>query len=86
MWRGATGRRWHRLPMRPVTYYGHRHTMYAGACHDGRLAALGAAIGGVHAMPRTSNWYQQADGTLVEVDGSKGTVTILELPTAAENS
>jgi hypothetical protein len=67
VWRGATGRRWHRLPMRPVTYYGHRHTMYAGACHDGRLAALGAAIGGVHAMPRTSNWYQQADGTLVEV-------------------
>lgn len=70
VWRSADGVAWRRARTAAVTYYGHRQALYAGGCHRGRLVALGAQVGGAHGNPRTSSWYERADGTVAEVLGA----------------
>lgn len=65
-WSSLDGRHWTPLPVAPASYYGARHLLYAVGCRDGRIAALGAAVGGAHGNPRTAAWYQRPDGTLAE--------------------
>ncbi|MFC6020218.1 hypothetical protein ACFP2T_29120 [Plantactinospora solaniradicis] len=66
-WRSADGRSWEPLAVRADSFYGRRAVLYAAACRDGRLAALGAHAGGVHGNPRVTGWRQTDDGSLAEV-------------------
>lgn len=66
-WSSGDGTSWSALPMRGKTFYGRQHVLYAAACRDGRIAALGARVGGVHGNPRTGSWVQGPDGALREV-------------------
>lgn len=66
-WMSRDGATWSPMTFAPKTYYGRQHIMYAVACANGRLAALGAKIGGAHGNPRTSSWQQSSDGVLREV-------------------
>lgn len=66
-WRSADGRSWQPLPVRADSFYGRRAVLYAAACRDGRLAALGARAGGVHGNPRVTGWRLTDDGSLAEV-------------------
>ncbi|HEY3505610.1 MAG TPA: hypothetical protein VGN37_22845 [Actinocatenispora sp.] len=70
VWRSTDGVTWRRTRTAPHTYYGHRQVLYAGGCHRGRIVAVGAQVGGAHGNPRTSSWYERADGTVVEVPGA----------------
>ena len=67
-WTSNDGRAWRSLPLTalPGSYYGPRSVLYAVACANGRIAAIGAGGGGAHGNPRTSTWYQRADGSLAE--------------------
>ncbi|MEV6811738.1 hypothetical protein [Micromonospora sp. NPDC051296] len=69
-WASSDGLSWSPVETAPSTFYGGRHLLYAVACRDGRMAALGAAIGGAHGNPRTGTWSQGSDGVLREADGS----------------
>lgn len=66
-WRGVDGRAWEPLSVRADSFYARQSVLYAAACRDGRLAALGAQAGGVHGNPRVSGWRQPDGGSLVEV-------------------
>ncbi|GLY93543.1 hypothetical protein [Actinoplanes sp. NBRC 103695] len=66
-WMSRDGATWSPMTFAPKTFYGKQHIMYAVACANGRLAALGAKIGGAHSNPRTSSWQQSPDGVLREV-------------------
>jgi hypothetical protein len=66
-WMTLDGTTWSPMTFAPRTFYGKQHIMYAVACANGRIAALGAKIGGAHGNPRTSSWQQSADGVLHEV-------------------
>ncbi|MEO3779010.1 hypothetical protein ABGB16_19610 [Micromonospora sp. B11E3] len=66
-WSSGDGASWSALPVRGETFYGRQHVLYAAACRDGRVAALGAQVGGVHGNPRTGTWTQGPDGALREV-------------------
>ncbi|GAA2706427.1 hypothetical protein ACFY2R_21680 [Micromonospora olivasterospora] len=55
-WSSGDGISWSALPVRGETFYGRQHVLYAAACRDGRVAALGAQVGGVHGNPRTGTW------------------------------
>ncbi|MFI7540006.1 hypothetical protein [Actinoplanes sp. NPDC049599] len=68
-WSSADGRTWHRLTLaaRPGSYYGPRSVLYAVACANDRIAAIGAVGGGAHGNPRISTWQQRPDGSLAEV-------------------
>lgn len=70
VWRSADGVAWRRARTAARTYYGHRQVLYAGGCRRGRVLALGAQVGGAHGNPRTSSWYERADGTVAEVPGA----------------
>ncbi|MBE1492215.1 hypothetical protein [Plantactinospora soyae] len=66
-WRSGDGRSWEPLAVDAESFYGRRAVLYAVACRDGRLAALGARAGGVHGNPRVTGWRQTDDGFLAEV-------------------
>ncbi|WP_229400390.1 hypothetical protein [Micromonospora okii] len=66
-WSSADGISWSALPVRGESFYGRQHVLYAVACRDGRIAALGAKSGGVHGNPRTGTWVQRPDGSVREV-------------------
>ncbi|WP_143193930.1 hypothetical protein [Micromonospora sp. CB01531] len=65
-WASADGSSWSSVPIASSSFYGARHVLYAAACRQGRLGALGARNGGVHGNPRTGTWAQDAGGTLRE--------------------
>jgi hypothetical protein len=58
---------WQPVRLQPHSYYGERSILYSLACRDGRVAILGAKVGGAHGNPRTSSWYQRDDGSFTEV-------------------
>ncbi|MFI0795038.1 hypothetical protein ACH4OY_20490 [Micromonospora rubida] len=66
-WSSVDGVSWSVLPVRGESFYGRQHVLYAVACRDGRIAALGAKNGGVHGNPRTGTWVQRPDGSVREV-------------------
>ncbi|MEV4709456.1 hypothetical protein [Actinoplanes sp. NPDC049316] len=68
-WDSADGRTWRSVTVapHPRSFYGPRSVLYSVACSSGRIAAIGAQSGGAHGNPRTSTWYQRADGALAEV-------------------
>ncbi|MEU3456084.1 hypothetical protein ABZ671_21175 [Micromonospora sp. NPDC006766] len=66
-WASADGLSWSSVPVAASSFYGRRHVLYAAACRQGRLGALGARGGGSHGNPRPGTWVQAADGTLREV-------------------
>jgi hypothetical protein len=67
-WAGTDGRTWRSLTLAalPGSYYGPRSVLYAVACANGRIAAVGSRSGGAHGNPRTSTWYERPDGSLAE--------------------
>ncbi|AGZ38981.1 WD40/YVTN/BNR-like repeat-containing protein [Actinoplanes friuliensis] len=67
-WESRDGRTWRSLRPAPLpgSYYGPRNLLYAVACANGRIAALGSSPGGAHGNPRVSTWYQRDDATLAE--------------------
>jgi hypothetical protein len=67
-WSTVDGDRWVVVPVHPSGAYGPHQMLYSVACSGGRIAALGAASGGVHGNPRTSTWRLDSTGALVEVD------------------
>ncbi|MEE3917852.1 hypothetical protein V2I01_01525 [Micromonospora sp. BRA006-A] len=58
---------WSPIPVRAQTFYGRQHVLYAVACRDDGMAALGAKTGGVHGNPRTGTWVWGPGGPLREV-------------------
>ncbi|MFJ6196443.1 hypothetical protein [Micromonospora sp. NPDC092111] len=66
-WSSADAVSWSPVPIAARTFYGRQHVLYAAACADGRVAALGAKNGGVHGNPRTGTWVRDGDGPLREV-------------------
>ncbi|WMF04479.1 hypothetical protein [Micromonospora robiginosa] len=66
-WTSSDGTTWSALPVRAQTFYGRQHVLYAVACRDGGMAALGAKNGGVHGNPRTGSWVWRPGGPLREV-------------------
>src|SRR5690349_18264192 len=68
VWDSTDGRAWRSLILTPLaeSYYGPRSVLYAVACANGRIAAIGSRSGGVHGNPRVSTWYQRPDGSLAE--------------------
>jgi hypothetical protein len=67
VWTSDDARTWRSVPLDPHDPWAKRAIMYAIACRGDRVAALGAHAGGAHGNPRTSSWYQRADGTLVDL-------------------
>src|SRR3954447_20594620 len=67
-WESAGGRSWRSLTLAalPGSYYGPRSVLYAVACANGRIAAIGSRRGGGHGKPRGRTWYQRPDGSLAE--------------------
>ncbi|MEU0080135.1 hypothetical protein ABZY58_19715 [Micromonospora tulbaghiae] len=66
-WSSSDGVTWSAIPVRAQTFYGRGHVLYAVACRDDGMAALGAKTGGVHGNPRTGTWVWRPDGPLREV-------------------
>ncbi|MBU8856090.1 MULTISPECIES: hypothetical protein [unclassified Micromonospora] len=66
-WSSPDGVTWAPIPVRAQTFYGRQHVLYAVACRDDGMAALGAKTGGVHGNPRTGTWVWRAGGPLREV-------------------
>ncbi|MDG4805217.1 hypothetical protein O7634_00395 [Micromonospora sp. WMMD1120] len=66
-WTSMDGTTWTVLPVRPESFYGKQNVFLSAACRDGRVAVIGAKVGGAHGYPRVSTWRQVADGALVEV-------------------
>lgn len=65
-WTSVDAGSWTALPVAGTSFYGRLSVLYAAACRDGRLVALGAKSGGVHGNPRVVGW--RLDGfRLVEV-------------------
>jgi hypothetical protein len=67
MWTSTDGASWTPMALHPHSYYGRRDVVYAAACRDGRLAAIGARSGGAHGNPRVSTWRELPDGSMDEV-------------------
>jgi hypothetical protein len=67
-WTSPDGSAWTPMTLNPRSYYGKISSLYTAACRDGRLAAIGAQVGGAHGYPRTSTWYHRPDGVLDEVE------------------
>lgn len=67
-WQSADGRSWRSLTVTalPGSHYGPRSVLYAVACANGSIAAVGSRAGGAHGNPRVSTWYQRPDGSLTE--------------------
>jgi hypothetical protein len=56
----------------PASFYGGQDVLYAAACRDGRLAALGARSGGAHGNPRVSAWTQAGGAAALVEAGPAG--------------
>ena len=69
-WRSTDGRTWRSVVTHPTDYYARRAILYAVACRDGRVAAIGAKSGGAHGNPRTATWRLLHDGALQNVAAS----------------
>jgi len=71
-WESVDGRAWRSLALAPLpgSYYGPRSVLYAVACAQDRIAAIGSRSGGAHGNPRVSTWYQRPDGSLAEAAAS----------------
>jgi len=74
-WTSRDGETWTALPVAAYSYYGVRSLLWAAACRDGTLVALGGKVGGAHGNPRMASYYYPtpaADGTaaLAEVSAS----------------
>lgn len=67
VWTSADARVWSLPAMDAKTYYGRQNVLYTAACRNGRVVAVGAKAGGAHGYPRTSSWWQSADGVVHEV-------------------
>jgi hypothetical protein len=69
LWRSGDGRAWQRLQVTPASPYGFESELTTvAATSDGKVAAIGQAVGGTHGNPRVGSWY--LDGTtLREVVG-----------------
>jgi hypothetical protein len=68
MWTSTDGTRWTSMVLHPHSFYGQRNVVYAAACRDGRLAAIGARAGGAHGNPRVATWRELPDGSMDEVE------------------
>ena len=66
-WASTDARTWTALAVTGTSHYGRQNILYAAACRDGRLAAIGSKVGGVHGNPRVSTWAQADEGRLAEV-------------------
>lgn len=66
-WTSTDGQSWRSVVTRPTEYYAHRAILYAVACRDGQVAAIGAKSGGAHGNPRTATWRLHSDGSLQNV-------------------
>jgi hypothetical protein len=66
-WTSSDGTAWRSMAVDPADYWAKRAILSSVACRDGQVAAIGAKSGGAHANPRTSSWYQRADGALVDM-------------------
>jgi hypothetical protein len=69
-WRSDDLRTWTPVVLAPKAYYARRAILASVACRGGRVAAIGARSGGAHGNPRTTSWYQRADGALVDAQAS----------------
>jgi hypothetical protein len=67
-WLSTDATTWKSMTLEPNTFYGRLNTLYAAACRFGFLAAIGAKTGGVHGFPRTSNWFERADGMVHQIE------------------
>ncbi|MEV7353357.1 hypothetical protein AB0N48_30990 [Micromonospora chalcea] len=67
VWSSSDGVTWSPIPVRAQTFYGRQHVLYAVACRDDGMAALGAKTGGVHGNPRTGTWVWRPGGPVREV-------------------
>lgn len=68
MWTSSDGTSWTSMVLRPHSFYGRRNVVYAAACRDGKLAAIGARAGGAHGNPRVATWKELPDGSMEEVE------------------
>lgn len=66
-WRSDDAQTWSSITLRPTSYYGIRNILYAVGCYAGRIAVIGAKVGGAHGNPRVRTWRQLPDGSLAEV-------------------
>jgi hypothetical protein len=72
-WTSADATSWTSLRLTPLGdddangYYGRRAILYAIGCDGGKVAAIGAKVGGAHGNPRVNTWRQLADGSLAQV-------------------
>lgn len=66
-WSSSDGVTWSPIPVRAQTFYGRQHVLFAVACRDDGMAALGAKTGGVHGNPRTGTWVWRPGGPLREI-------------------
>lgn len=66
-WTSSDARTWSPVAVAGRDYYARRAILRSVGCRDGRIAAVGSRSGGAHGNPRTSSWYQRADGTLVDM-------------------
>ena len=56
LWFSPDGSAFTALKITPRSVYGPQNVLYSVACDGRRVAAVGAAVGGVHGNPRTSTW------------------------------
>ena len=66
-WSSDGGAAWVSMRIDARSYYGRQNILSSVACRQGRMAALGAKVGGAHGNPRTSSWRETPDGVLHEV-------------------
>jgi hypothetical protein len=67
LWSSSDGVRWTRLQTQPKSPYGFESELTTvAATPDGRVAAIGQAVGGAHGNPRIGSWYLDGS-TLREV-------------------
>lgn len=67
VWVSQDGSRWENVALTPRDYYGERSVFYSAGCREGKIAVIGSKTGGAHGNPRVSSWYQQGDGSLIQV-------------------
>jgi hypothetical protein len=69
VWSSRDGLQWRSARLDPAgDFYAAQAILGAIGCSRGRVAAVGAKVGGAHLMPRTQSWYRRADGSFVAVE------------------
>lgn len=66
-WTSPDAVAWTPVAFEAKSFYGKQNILYSAACGGGRLAVLGAKVGGAHGNPRTSSWSGAPLGPLREV-------------------